>query len=71
MSFRVFDPREQKGLQTPTSTPSDFEIRWDEILMSYNYILLLEIFLKLCKQSFDICPEPFVRCCLLEVDILA
>ena len=30
MSVRVFDPREQKGLQTPASTPSDFEIRWDE-----------------------------------------
>ena len=37
MSVRVSDPGEQKGLQTPASTPSDFEIRWDEHNSIKNY----------------------------------
>ena len=39
MSVRVSDPREQKGLQTPASTPSDFEIRWDE---TYNCAIVIQ-----------------------------
>ena len=56
MSVRVCDPMEQKGLQTPASTPSDLEIRWDESQRMTHPLYSVLCYLLSTKPSTDPLP---------------